>query len=87
LFAGLHEGLLYVKMLSFDHTIILGVIWGNLDMMDPIFFRRYPAASYKCRTIVSDELLHTIPLAEDILKNEVTKGLLVFLLKWAPLSP
>ena len=37
--AGLHEGFPYVEVLLLDHTISLGVIWGDLDMMDPIFFR------------------------------------------------
>src|SRR5882724_9395019 len=43
--ACLHEGFPYVEVLSFDHTISLGIIWGNLDMMNPIFLARYPAAA------------------------------------------
>ena len=37
--ACLHEGFPNIEVLSFDHAICLGVVWGNLDMMDPIFFR------------------------------------------------
>ena len=85
--AGLHKGFPYVEVLSFDHTISLGVIWGNLDMMDSIFFREVPHCSYEHGTIVDDDFCHPTPPAEDILKNEVTKGLLIFLLKWAPLGP
>ena len=83
----LHEGFPYNKVLSLDHAISLGVIWGNLDMMDPMFFGEVPCCSYECRTIVGDNFCHSTPPAEDILKYQVTKGLLIFLPKWAPLSP
>jgi len=74
-------------VLSFDHTISLGVIWGDLDMMDPIFFREVPCCSHEDGTIVGDDFCHTTPQAEDMLKYEVAKGLLVFLPKWVPLGP
>src|SRR5882724_10507163 len=83
----LHEGFPYIEVLSFNHAIILGVVWGDLDMMDPIFLREVPCCSYKCRTIISDYFSHATPSTVDILKYEVAKGLLIFLLKWAPLSP
>src|SRR5882724_9958356 len=85
--ACLHEGFPYIEVLPFDHAISLGVVWGDLDIMDPIFLREVPCCSYECGTIVSDNFCHTTPLAEDTLKNEVTEGLLIFLLKWVPLSP
>ena len=84
--AGLHEGFPYVEVLSFDLAISLGVIRGDLDMMDPIFFGEVSCCSYKCGTIVGDDFCYPTPLVED-LKNEVTEGLLVFLPKWVPLSP
>ena len=85
--AGLHEGFPFVEVLSFDDAIILGVIQGDLDMMDPIFFGEVPHCSCECRTIVGDNFCHPTPLAEDILKNEVAKGLLIFRPKWVPLGP
>ena len=85
--AGIHEGFPYIEVLSFNDAISLGVIWGNLDMMDPIFFGEVPRCRYECRTIVGDNLCYPTLAAEDILKNEVTKGLLVFLQKWVPLGP
>ena len=85
--ACLHEGFPYIEVLLFNHAISLGVVWGDLDMMDPIFLREVPCCSYKCRTIISDYFSHATPSTEDILKYEVTEGLLIFLLKWVPLSP
>ena len=84
--ACLHQGFPYIKVLSLNHSISLGVILGNLDMMDPVFFSKVSCCSYRCRTIVGDGFCHATPLAEDILKYEVTEGLLIFLPKWAPLS-
>ena len=85
--AGLHEGFPYVEVLLFDDAISLEVIWGTLDVMDPIFFGEVPRCSYKCGTIVSDDFCYPTPLAGDILKNEVAEGLLIFLPKWVPLGP
>src|SRR5882724_10047306 len=75
--ACLHEGFPYIKVLLFDHSISLGVIWGDIDMMDPICFGEVPCCSYKCWIIVSDNFCHSTTLAEDILKYEVAKGLLI----------
>ena len=85
--ACLHEGFPYVEMLSFDHTISLGVIWGYLDMMDSVFLGEVYGCSYECRTIVGNYFCNTTPPAEDILKYEVTEGLLIFLPKWEPFGP
>jgi len=57
------------------------------DMMDPIFFAEVHCCSYKHGTIVGDDFCHATPLAEDIFKYEVTKGLLYFLRKWVLLGP
>jgi len=77
--AYLHEGSLIIEVLVFNLTISQRVIQGDLDMMDPIFLREVACYSYKCGTIVGDDFCHATPLAEDILKYEVAKGLLIFL--------
>ena len=35
--AHLHEGFAYAKVFVLKKTVGLGVIWGNLDMMDALF--------------------------------------------------
>ena len=75
------------KCFPINHAIGLGVVWRYLDMMDSVFLGEISGCSYEHRNIVSDNFCNTTPLEEDILKYEVTEGLLIFLLKWVPLSP
>jgi len=37
--ACLHEAFVYVEVFVLNNTVGLGVIWGNLEMMDAIFLR------------------------------------------------
>src|SRR5882724_4590479 len=56
-------------------------------MMYAVFLGQVSNHCYKCGSIVSNNFSHSTPLAQDILKYKVSKSLLVFLLKRAPLGP
>ena len=43
--AHFHEGLMYVEVFALNNAIGLGVVRGNIDVMDAIFSDRYPATA------------------------------------------
>jgi len=56
-------------------------------MMDAVFLGQVSSHSHKCGAIVSNNLSHSTPSAEDILKYKITEGLLIFFPKRALLGP
>src|SRR5882724_2488311 len=85
--ACLHEGFIYVKVFVLNNAVVLGVIWGDFDMMNAIFFRQVSSHCYKCGAIVGNNFSYSTPSAEDILEYKVSKSLFIFLQKRAPLGP
>ena len=84
--AGLHEGLMEVKVLALHKAISLRVIGGYLDMMNAIFFRKVSSGCHEFRTIVHYDFNDTTPLTKD-LQDKIPKSLLIFLLERSPLWP
>src|SRR5882724_2830235 len=85
--ACVHEGFMYFRVFALNNTIGLGVIWGNLDMMDVIFLGQISSHCYKCGAIVSNNFHYSTPLTENILEYKVSESLLVFFPKRVPLGP
>src|SRR5882672_6824673 len=59
--AGLHERFTNVEVFLLDNTIILGVIRGDLNVMDAIFFGQITSRSHECGTIVSNNFRNSTP--------------------------
>ena len=85
--ASLHDGLADIKMLLLHKAICLGVVGGNLDMMNAIFLGKVTCGSHKGRSIVCHDFSNASPSAKNLLKNEVPKGFLVFLSEGLSLQP
>ena len=49
--AHIHGGLAYVKVFALNNTIGLGVVWGNLDMMDAVFLGQISCHCYECSVL------------------------------------
>jgi len=85
--ACLHERFAYVKMFVLHNAIGLRVIRGDLDVMDAIFLGQVSSCSHTCGAIVHKNFSHSTPLAKDIFKYKIPKGLVIFFPKREPLGP
>ena len=76
-----------IKVFVLDQAICLGIVGGDLDVVDAIFLRKVALHSNESRAIVSDYLFNATPSTEDLLKNEVTESFFHFSMKGSSLWP
>ena len=85
--ASLHERLVNIKVFVLDQAVRLGIVGGDLDVVDAVFLHKVARRSNESGAIVSDYLFNATPSTEDLLENEVTKSFFCFSMKGSPLWP
>src|SRR5882672_4998050 len=69
--AGLHEGVMDVKVFPLDNTISLGIVRRNVDVMDAIFIGRITSRHHEHRTIVGNNFSNSTPSTKDVFKYKI----------------